>query len=75
VRPYLLQHLCNTRPLVAPVKFVPKMKQAVERLGLVTEAGRLLRTPTPPSMTNCLILHAYVCVSGLGDSCSKVQEY
>jgi hypothetical protein len=32
-----LEQLCNTRPASAPVKFVPKMANACERLGLVTE--------------------------------------
>jgi len=32
-----LQQLCDTRPEVAPVKYVPKMRHAAERLGIVTE--------------------------------------
>jgi|AntAceMinimDraft_1070359.scaffolds.fasta_scaffold19431_1 hypothetical protein len=33
-----LDAVCDTQPAANPVKFVPRMKHACERLGLVTEA-------------------------------------
>ena len=33
-----LEALCDPRPVVSPVKFMPRMKHACDDLGLVTEA-------------------------------------
>ena len=33
-----LEALCYPRPVVSPVKFMPRMKHACDDLGLVTEA-------------------------------------